>query len=118
MMRATLPAEIGGEPAGRDASIILSLSDRSGLGPASRPVRDVSFGRLLDLQLAAIEWTLGAPAMQRQGRTCNGPGACGLANRRIASGGGWRRLRGGRGGDSGEARNPAREALKAIAGHH
>src|SRR6266699_47766 len=52
-----------------------------------------------------------------RGRTRNGAGACGLTGG-SASGGGWRRLRGGRGGDRGEARNPAGEALKAITGHH
>ena len=37
------------------------------------PARGVSFGRLLDLQLAAIEWTLGATADSPEARVNEGP---------------------------------------------
>jgi len=37
------------------------------------PARGVSFGGLLDLQLAAIEWTLGATADSPEARVNEGP---------------------------------------------
>ena len=45
------------------------------------PARDVSFGRLLDLQLAAIEWTLGATADSPEARVNEGPSGSAAGNR-------------------------------------
>ena len=45
------------------------------------PARGVSFGRLLDLQLAAIEWTLGATADSPEARVNEGPSGSAAGNR-------------------------------------